>query len=304
MLLRLRIWSVAVGLLAVTSTAWASHVPVALDVPDLWTGMPGDGYLEFINPTEHPGLVGTPVFSTPPGAIFTEEHTGYTLAPPAGSPFGVDVIEVGDSDTTAGDRADYDWVQEHRSDELAIPAISNHPGLVGAMGWTPGSPEFSPHIDPGTGLAHGHSVAEVPAGLLPELENDVYEKKFFRGVDVFSIISEGEDSDPTPRDSALDYILDFGNTITGFSTPGVPIKVWIPGWDPGVGIDDFVARWVPFEPGLYNVVAIEPAFGPDHDEITEIDAIKAFIPEPSTLVLGAIALMGLLCYRLRRPQTS
>ncbi|MCI0334330.1 MAG: hypothetical protein L0228_14020 [Planctomycetes bacterium] len=294
---------VTLMLLAGSQTALAVHVPAALDVPTLWTPMPNDGYLEFINPVEHPLLVGVPVFSTPPGVIMTEEYTGYTLAS------GVDIIEVGDSDVVAGDRADFDWVQENRGCETGGPCFNplpvNHPGMVGAMGWTVGSPETSPHVDPGTGGAHGHSVEEVPAGPLPFLPNETYTPRFFRGVDVFSIISEGQDStlelsSPGGRDAALDYVVDFGNTITGFSTPGVPVVVFAPGWTAATTIDDFVARWVPSVPGLYNVVAIEPAFDP-HDQVTEIDAVKAWgVPEPSSICLALAGFLGASLLSRRR----
>jgi hypothetical protein len=146
-----------------------------------------------------------------------------------------------------------------------------------------------------------HSVAEGIPGGLPVLPNvDYYPLEFFRGVDVFSVISEVQDSTielatPGSREAALDYVLDFGNTVTGFSTPGIPVMVFAPGWTPLTTIDDYVARWVPAVPGLYNVVAIEPAFGPDHDQVTEIDAIKAWlgVPEPSSLCLMLAGLMGI-----------
>ncbi len=291
-------WALAgfVTLIALSGTqpALAFHIPLGIDVPTLWTPMPGDGYLEFINPVEHPALIGFPFPATPPGVIFTEEYTGYTTAA------GVDIIEVGDSDVVAGDRADFDWVQENRGCETGGPCFNplpvNHPGLVGAMGWTPGSPETSPHIDPGTLGAHGHSIEEVPPGPLPFLPNEIYTGKFFSGVDVFSIISELQDATfelatPGGREAALDYVLAFGNTTTGASSPGVPVVVFAPGWTAATTIDDFVARWVPAIPGLYNLVAIEPAFGP-HDEVTEIDAIKAWVPEPSTICLALVGFLG------------
>ena len=259
----------------ICSGALAGHVPGHIDVPDLWKGRPNDGYLGFINDTEfsHVAGGGIPVPASPPGVIMTEEHTGFTL------PIGLDIVEIGDSDVTAGDRADFDWVQEHRADESA--GISNHPGIVGAMGWTAGSPEFSLHVDPGTGGAHAHSDEESPPGPLPHLVNDVYTDRFFVGVDVFSIISEVEDTDPTPRDAALDYEVAFGNSLTGASSLGIAVKVWVPGWTAATTIDDFVARWLPMVPGAYDLVAIEPAAGFGHDEVTEIDAIKAFgVPVP------------------------
>jgi hypothetical protein len=50
---------------------------------------------------------------------------------------------------------------------------------------------------------------------------------------------------------------------------------------------------------MYDVVAIEPAFGPEHDEVTEIDAIKAFVPEPSSGCLALLGLMGACFARAR-----
>jgi hypothetical protein len=133
-----------------------------------------------------------------------------------------------------------------------------------------------------------------------------YERDFFRGVDVFSIISAGQDAtfelaSPGGREAALDYVLDFGNSVTGAFSPGIPILVFAPGWTAAVTFDDYVARWVPAIPGLYNLVAIEPAFSPDHDDVTEIDAIKAWIPEPSTICLALMGFLG--AGRLSRRQT-
>ncbi len=148
---------------------------------------------------------------------------------------------------------------------------------------------------------------EVPPGPLPELLNPDF-MDFFDTVDVFSIISIGEDSDVdaagafSPRDAALDYQVDFVNTVTGAFSPGTPVIAWVPGWTGASGSDDWVARWVAAEPGLYNVVAIEPPFGFGHDEIVEIDAIKAVIPEPSSLLLAAIGLLSLIGYGRRRKE--
>ena len=289
------------------SAAFAVHIPTSLDVDELWTPHPGpEGYLEFINPREHPNLIGIQVPATPPGVIMTEEYTGFTDIQ------GVDFIEEGDTDTTAGDYADFDWVQENRACETGLPCNNGLPvnhtdatgsPVVGAMGWTPGTPERSQHFDPGgirgPGLGqHNHSVDEGLPNGLPVLENDPYPLEFFRGVDVFSVISIEQDEDTdenglfSRRAAALDYEVAFGNSATGASSPGVPVRVWIPGWTPLTGIDDYVARWTPVIPGLYDLVAIEPESGFGHDGRTEIDAIKAFfIPEPATatLVLLAVA---------------
>jgi len=212
------------------SSVYADHVPTNIDVPDTWSPPDGfdDGYLEFINPTEHPGLVGMPFPSTPPVFIQTEEFTGWTNGA------GVDSIELVDNDVTHGDKADFDWVQQDRELELAGAGV-NHPGLIGAMGWTIGTPEMSAHT------GHDHSGLDPP-GTLPELNNKACPGKFFEFVDVFSIISDGEDTDsgmdPT-RNSALDYQVDFGNSVTGIFSFGSPVKVFVPGWTVVTGIDDY-----------------------------------------------------------------
>lgn len=292
------------GALSVAPLALAQ--PVFVD--DLWDPYFGnhtkaEGYLEFINPTEHPGLIGTPVPSSPPGLIQTEEYTGYTLAD------GTDVIEIGDSDISAGDRADFDWVQENRPCETggacnnALPV--NHPNQVGAMGWTVGQTEGSAHVDPGTGAAHGHSDEETPPGTLPHLVNNDYALPFFNAVDVFPIISVGQDGRVDPSDPStlqaggLDYVLDFANTQTGAFSTGVLTVVWVPGWTNVTYIDDYVARWVPLNPGVYDIVAIEPTNGgiAGGYEAVEIDAIKAlFLPEPLSFALMGLglAVMGFM----------
>lgn len=291
--------ALSLTLLLLAPLASAQIAPTELN--QLWNPNYGghtkqEGYLEFINQTEHPGLIGTPVPSSPPGVIATEEYTGYTTAA------GNDVIEVGDSDTTAGDRADFDWVQENRPCETTggctVGQPVNHPGFTGAMGWTIGQTEASPHIDPGTGAAHQHSDQENPPGTLPHLTNEDFTLPWFNAVDVFSIISVGQDvgvvigDQASMRAAALDYVLDFGNSVTGAFSPGVLSVVWIPGWTNATYIDNYVARWVPLIAGQYDLVAIEP--GTTGDQVTEIDAIKALrLPEPWSPALFAIGLVAL-----------
>jgi len=295
----------APAILAALIAAPAAHsAPIELNTlyDPFFGNVKDEGYLEFINPREFPNLIGTPVPTSPPGQIQTEEYTGFTRAD------GRDVIERGDSDTTAGDRADFDWVQENRPCETGgvcnnAPQAVNHPGQVGAMGWTVGTPEVSPHVDPGTGAAHAHSDEENPPGPLPHLDNVAYDRDFFEAVDVFSIISIDQDTDVdindplSLRNAALDYTLDFANTVTGAFSPGVISIIWIPGWTAATFIDDYVARWLPTTPGQYNVVAIEPIGNfPGDYEATEIDAIKALhLPEPTSVLLlgGALAALGL-----------
>lgn len=302
------LFATVVGVAAAPAAFSAPLMVNALYDPLFGGNVVHEGHLEFVNQREFPQFYpqGIPLPTTPPGVILTEEYTGYT------TPTGQDIIEVGDSETTAGDRADFDWVQENRPCETGGVCTNgpvNHPNQVGAMGWTIGQPDLSPHLDPGTGAAHNHSdeegLASPPA--LPHLENDAYMLDVFNAVDVFSIISVGQDvgvdpADPTTHQAAaLDYVVDFGNSVTGAFSPGVLSVVWIPGWTNQTFIDDYVARWVPTIAGSYDVVAIEPASGVDSDQVTEIDAIKGIfaVPEPGTLALIGIGTVMLLVRRRR-----
>jgi hypothetical protein len=130
---------------------------------------------------------------------------------------------------------------------------------------------------------------------LPELLFPAYGPAFFSGVDIFSQITS-IDLEPTARDAALDYEVGFGNSVAGTFSPGIPILVFVPGWTAATGIDDYVARWVPAIPGPYNMVAIEPL----HDNVTEIDAIMAWVPEPSSVVLTATGVIGLALAAFRQ----
>jgi hypothetical protein len=105
---------------------------------------------------------------------------------------------------------------------------------------------------------------------------------------------------------ALDYELAFCNSVTGASSVGTPVIVWTPGWTPLTPTDDYVARWTAATPGFYDSVAIEPASGSGHDEITEIDAIKVVqileVPALSEwgLTLAALLLVAMAAGGLRR----
>ncbi len=281
----------SVLLLSNFSSVYANHVPTDIDIDELWSAPAGfkDGYLEFINPIEPEvkDFLGTIVMTSPPQIIQTEEFTGYTLAD------GTDIIETADNDMTHGDKADFDWVQEDRLQELS--GTGNHGFLIGAMGWTIGSPDMSAHMDV-TGQ-HAHSVVESPPGTLPELPNDACTGKF-EFVDVFSIISSGEDTDTGDddedirRNRALDYVVDFADSTNPLaSTRGIPVLVFTQGWTPITNIDDYVARWVPEVSGKYDIIAIEPISttvnennNHGHDLVIEIDAVKCYIT--SNIVVG------------------
>ncbi len=269
--------------------AAAHHIPQVLDTLLPWSALPGDGYLDFMTPPRplpiapQPGSRAMGV-----SGILGEEHTGFTAS--GGQGFGDHPY---DNDLSAGDRADFDWVQEHRPDETGAGAGgSNHQG-PGALGWTIGAISPSPHRS--GAKPHRHSAAESPAGALPELAGAAFEGEHFNVVDVFAQIADGEDRDEGGRrEAALDYELWFVDLDRGLGTPGIPTVVFVPGWSEESAADDYVARWVPATPGSWNAVVIDPPFGSGHDQITEIDAVRAAagsgltvsVPDPAGSAAG------------------
>jgi hypothetical protein len=225
-----------------------------------------------------------------------------------------------DNGLTHGDRADFDFVVENRPIEVGaiVPPAglgALHAPIVGFLTWEIAPTLPSAHIDPTTGLLH---PPPHPATLaLPD-----YAGPSFAGVDVFSVIANPvdptglvtdpfglvSDGDAGPRNAALDYDLVFADATTGAVVPGVPVTVFVPGWNLGAVADDYVARWIP-APGapvgfVPTHVLIDPV-GADafHDEVAQIDAVAAFseIPEPTSLAIVAVgAIAGSLFVRRRR----
>jgi hypothetical protein len=127
-------------------------------------------------------------------------------------------------------------------------------------------------------------------------------------VDVFSITSVEEDAELTDRNKALDYQVWFVESFSGRATPGIPVKVFVPGWTTDTPVDNYIARWVPGTGGRWDLVAIDEAPGPvevtGHDGNCEIDAVVATtstqvpaLGTPGTavlmLLLGCCALLAL-----------
>ncbi|MFO1429633.1 MAG: PEP-CTERM sorting domain-containing protein [Candidatus Competibacteraceae bacterium] len=324
----------AASLAAVSSTAFATHISTDLDVNQLWTPMQAKhyGYLNFVEPGPVRDSQGNIVNTSG-----TEEYTGWVDTPQPGlggtgatpdlnpPPPPPQPPTAFDNGLTHGDRVDFDFVVENRVNELnpvAAPVTPLHPGTVGYLSWEIAPTQPSTHIDPATGLKHTHDGANPIVPYCSDNSSFIfsggpcvpdYNAPTFDVVDVFSIIADPVDAngvvtDPlglvsdvgeaTPRDAALDYVLDFCNIFTGQCAPGTPILVFIPGWTNAAVADDYVARWASPFPATH--VFIDPTGPVEHpDQIVQIDAIIAYTPEPATLALMGLGLAGMLVWRRR-----
>ncbi|CAG1002260.1 hypothetical protein MTYP_02992 [Methylophilaceae bacterium] len=306
------------------SVSQAAVIPVSFDVPSLWTPLPNAGYLNFVEPGPvlGPGNVPLGIAGVTSG---TEEYTGWVDTPAGGALTGasVDVIPGNpmetsfDNGATHGDRVDFDFVIENRHTEEESSGnppqlLSLHPGIAGLMSWEIAATLPSSHIDPAGPFPHFHSNLVPPCpdsssfvcvsdyanlGLTTFNTVDVFSaiatSSEFVGYDLYGLISDTESS---ARDAALDYIVAFCNAFTGQCAPGTPVTVFAPGWTTLASADNYVARWRSPFPATH--VGIDPPANPDLERfgvnnIVQIDAIvAATVPEPSTLALFCVGLMG------------
>lgn len=123
----------------------------------------------------------------------------------------------------------------------------------------------------------------------------------FQTADVFSLSLRYSDSDITGaggglslREGALDYDLFFRGADNNLYA-GIPITVFIGGWTGNSFADDYLARWVSPVPAV-GVLILANLSDADHDGTTQIDAVIVSanaLPEPSTVVIMAIGVVGL-----------
>jgi hypothetical protein len=248
------------------------------DVDQLWSPLPDAGYLAFKSYPD--GTAPEPIEALPgtipmsPEDLATEEDTGWSNPDGEGhSDFDQNV----DNHTTAGNRADFDWVRENRDWEAA--KIGLHPADTGLLTFKiVDAPLHSTHTSGGVTHEHG-AIGEVVLGEFVDPQ--------FNRVDVFSMIllrsagamepevDVGLPGETTERAAALDYDLWFVDLQAKTSTHGVPVLVFIPGWTQASFADDYVARWRPAENGGWDAVAIEPHHDDGRDGAVEIDAVVA-----------------------------
>ena len=247
------------------------------DVDQLWTPLPGAGYLAF---KPYPDKIRfgpiTPVCGSIPltvNYLDTEEDTGWSNPDGVGSSDFHPPLKV-DSHDWAGNRVDFDWVRENRDWEASNTGL--HPMDHGLLAFVIlDSPQHSPHD------SHDH-------GKLGEVILKEFTDKHFNRVDVFSIAllrpdgadlqvetDSGLSGENRERAAVLDYDLWFVDLQTKTSTHGEPELVFVPGWNQQTWFDDFVTRWRPSSIGDWNAVAIEPHKGDGRDGSCEIDGVIA-----------------------------
>jgi hypothetical protein len=188
-----------------------------------------------------------------------------------------------DNHPHAGDRADFDWVEDNFYLEAIGGKADNHPDIdkmiwsIGAIG--------TPHPDPD----HDH-------GDWAELPYDAFQGSSFRVFDVISQISRYTDMDISTvdnlwsmRESALDYSVEVSADAVNWITLLEPSKVFIQGWTSASDAENYLARWQ--SPIAAKYVRIAGLNTSGHDGNTQIDAIIAGtsqVPEPGTaLLVGA-----------------
>lgn len=262
------------------STYVFPRVGMENEVDQLWSPLQGAGYLAFVaypDDTDPRPIVPIPgTIPMSPGNLGTEEDTGWS------DPDGVSYSDLEfhvDNHAVAGNRADFDWVREDRDWEAAHTAPRWHLNDDGLLTFKiVDNPQAPPHVSGSE--AHDH-------GGLAELALSEFGGSHFNRVDVMSIAllrargtlvpeaDQGLPGETDERAAALDYDLWFVDLQAKTSTHGLHEIVFAEGWHPQTWFDDYVTRWRPAEPGMWNAVAIEPHHGDGRDGTCEIDAVVA-----------------------------
>jgi hypothetical protein len=196
---------------------------------------------------------------------------------------------------SAGDRADFDWVEDNGHLEN-IPGADIHPALDFLV-WSIGPIGAPGHA--------GHDHDNWRTELTPPLPAGAFTGDSFRVVDVVSQIARYTDMDITAannwsrRQAALDYLVQFSNNGVNW-VDGTPVRVFVRGWTDRAGAEDYIARWT--SPVAATHVRIGAKFLDGHDGAAQIDAlIASAIPEPSSACLFLVGLAPLLPLCRRQP---
>ena len=187
-------------------------------------------------------------------------------------------IKHGEHIATHGDRADFEWVTDHRT----IESMGSGNGAdlragVDYLVWEIGGVDMSTHTGPTTD-AHAH-------GGLGELDLPAFAGNTFRTVDVVSNINRyadnGTDVDMpgdaelVRRSKALDYQTPQFSTDGNSWVNGSLVNVYKRGWTGRTDQEDYVARWSSPVDAKFVRIAASGVNVVGHDGNTQIDAVIA-----------------------------
>ncbi len=216
---------------------------------------------------------------------------------------------------THGDRADFDWVSDHRLIETLMDGGNgaDHNAGVDFLVWEIGDIMPSQHKGPAQDdHDHGNLGCKAMQTGPCSLDLSAFTGDFFKTIDVVSNINLFADNDIDPntgmvsdREKALDYhIPDFSTDLINWVS-GELVNVFIPGWTKDTKQENYVARWATDIEAKYVRLSAVGAGVVGHDGNTQIDAIIAVdskispIPEPSS-IFGILAIGGFGLMRLRK----
>jgi len=193
------------------------------------------------------------------------------------------------SEGTHGDVADFDWVEDNLALEVIGGNVDNHPGVGDGLVFIGGQ------NTPSTHNGHMHPAGELDLDFFPGGDD-------FWIVDVISQIARYTDMDVDSagnwslRESALDYTLEFSEDGSVW-IPGNVTDVFIEGWTTATAAENYVARWTPQTAVDATRIRIRALTGSGHDGNTQIDAVIAAIPEPSSYLMFSMGFALLAVYR-------
>jgi hypothetical protein len=190
----------------------------------------------------------------------------------------------------AGDRADFDWIEDSWQLEDFMGQADNHPGPRENLYFIKGPINQSAHTD------HDHHN-------WGELNLDAFAGNTFKYADVVSVVGRYVDMDVdaagnwSRRSSSLDYLLEFSADGSNWLA-GIPVAVYTDGWTNAANSEDFLARWEsPVDAIMLRIRSVFTGVS-GHDGNAQIDAvIVSNVPEP--LSATGITAAGLLL--LKRP---
>jgi|CXWL01.1.fsa_nt_gi hypothetical protein len=202
---------------------------------------------------------------------------------------GVSYVQV-THNLSAGDRADFDWVEDNTileqfgnvpNTDPAYGRTDNHPGPGDFMVWEIGATAASNQA--------GHDHGAWGTLNLPDFAGQT-----FRVVDVVSQIARFADMDVdgtgewSERESALDYTLDCSANGVNWAAGAVQL-VFKRGWTEASDAENFLARWDCSVDARF--VRIKGNAFPGHDQNVQIDAL--IVPEPATVGFISLCLLSL-----------